>query len=73
MSSAAASAMVAALPAPAKAHRPLELGLTDGMTFASADGALWLNKAVEAQADHVLLGASWRAIAPQSKRRLRSA
>jgi hypothetical protein len=64
-----ALASIALLPSSAGAARGLELGLTDGVFQSSEPGerSLWLNRAKEARAGLVLLGASWRSIAPATR------
>ena len=65
----AAVAAAFALPAPASAERPLDLGIT-GYTdslFFDPDPAvhdLWLDRTVDAGAEIVVLSAGWRSIAP---------
>ena len=55
---AAAAAIVCSSPVTAEAARPLELGITDALSFQDKDAstrALWLDRAVQARANPVIV------------------
>ena len=67
---AAAAAIVCSSPVTAEAARPLELGITDALSFQDKDAstrALWLDRAVQARANPVIVTVYWPNVAPQGK------